>query len=134
MQLNKINHFEYYLETASETHPRYSSGFFFTRASIKEVAAVTTPMCCNKILRDLAYVDTNKFIHERNTVIVLDFHVTYLIIQQVYNTCRPFSSRNNVRFSAEKAKKAKSGTLLYNIQSIPEIEITPIRTIWIFRE
>ena len=62
MQQNKIDHFEYYLETASETHPRYSSGFFFTRASIKEVAAVTTPMCCNKILlNDLAYVDTIKF-------------------------------------------------------------------------
>ena len=50
MQLNKLDPFVYYLETASETQPRYSSGFFFTRASIKEVAAVTTPMCCNKIL------------------------------------------------------------------------------------
>ena len=135
MQLNKIDHFEYYLETASETHPRYSSGFFFTRASIKEVAAVTTPMCCNNILlRDLTYVDTNMFIHGRNTVIVQDLCVTYLIIQQVYNTCRPFSSRNNVRFSAEKAKKAKSGTLLYNIQSIPENKSTPIRNVWIFKE
>ena len=62
MQLNKLDHFDYYLETASETHPRYSSGFFFTRASIKEVAAVTTPMCCNKILLgDLAYFDTHPF-------------------------------------------------------------------------
>ena len=61
-------------------------------------------------------------------------YVTYLIIQQVYNACRPFSSRNNVGFSAEKAKKAKSGTLLYNIQSIPENKSTSIRIIWIFIE
>ena len=61
-------------------------------------------------------------------------YVRYLIIQQVYNSCCPFSSRNNVRFSAEKAKKAKSGTLLYNIQSIPENKSTSIRIICIFRE
>ena len=52
----------------------------------------------------------------------------------MYNACRPFSSRNNVGFSAEKAKKAKSGTLLYNIQSIPENKSTSIRIICIFRE
>lgn len=32
-------------ETAKLTHPLYSSGFFLTNASIKLVAAVTTPMC-----------------------------------------------------------------------------------------
>lgn len=33
------------LDTAKLTHPLYSSGFFLTSASIKLVAAVTTPMC-----------------------------------------------------------------------------------------
>lgn len=32
-------------DTAKLTHPLYSSGFFFTNASIKLVAAVTTPIC-----------------------------------------------------------------------------------------
>ncbi len=36
------------LETASETQPLYSSGFFLTNASINEDAAVTTPMCYEK--------------------------------------------------------------------------------------
>jgi hypothetical protein len=30
-------------ETANDTQPLYSSGFFFTKASIKLAAAVTTP-------------------------------------------------------------------------------------------
>ena len=33
------------LDTAKDTQPLYSSGFFFTRASIRDVAAVTTPIC-----------------------------------------------------------------------------------------
>lgn len=32
-------------DTANDTHPLYSSGFFFTSASIRLVAAVTTPIC-----------------------------------------------------------------------------------------
>ncbi len=33
------------LETASETQPLYSSGLLLTSASMREEAAVTTPMC-----------------------------------------------------------------------------------------
>ena len=32
------------LETAKEMQPLYSSGFFLTRASMSEAAAVTTPI------------------------------------------------------------------------------------------
>ena len=37
------------LETASDTQPLYSSGFFFTKASIKLAADVTTPCIKHRI-------------------------------------------------------------------------------------
>ena len=43
------------LETANATHPLYSSGFFFTRASMSELAAVTTPVKNQKIYKSLVF-------------------------------------------------------------------------------
>ena len=43
-------------DTAKGTQPLYSSGAFFERASMRETAAVTTPMCWSLskwIIRDV---------------------------------------------------------------------------------